>query len=49
MRLDALGARLAATERNLAVIGKHLPPNRRFQPDTAPPSDTGEEEENEHA
>jgi len=49
MRLDDLGARLEATERDLAAIGKHLVPERRSDPGATGPSDTDEEGGNGHA
>ena len=49
MRLDDLGARLEAAERNLAVIEKHLVPEGRSDPGVTGPSDTDREGGNDHA
>ena len=49
VRLDDLGARLEATERHLAAIGKRLGPERRSDLDVPGPFDTDENAEGEHA
>ena len=49
MRLDDLGARLAATERNLAAIDKRLGPPEQSEAGLAERSDTDAEAEHGHA
>ena len=48
MRLDDLGTRLAATERDVAAIGRRLGPERRSDLDAAGPFDADENAEDEH-
>ena len=49
MRLDDLGARLEATERELAAIEKNLVPEGRSDPVVTGPSDADKEGGNDHA
>ena len=49
MRLDDLGARLEATERELAAIEKNLVPEGRSDPGVTRPSDADQEGGNDHA